>query len=75
MLSEGFAEIQGICEADRLRNRAEVVVITALDYKPCTGKALSVTTVFSVLIFKEKMKWWRWCGVAVGAVAVVLLSI
>lgn len=47
----------------------------SLVYPVISIGALSVTTVFSVLIFKEKMKWWRWCGVAVGAVAVVLLSI
>ncbi|MBQ7368233.1 MAG: EamA family transporter [Clostridia bacterium] len=37
--------------------------------------SLSVTTVFSAFVFKEKMRWWQWVGVAVGAVAVALLSI
>ena len=37
--------------------------------------SLAVVTIFSLLIFKEKMRWWQWVGVAVGAVAVVLLSI
>ena len=37
--------------------------------------SLIVTTFFSMLIFKEKMHWWQWCGVAVGAIAVALLSI
>ena len=36
---------------------------------------LVVVTIFSLLVFKEKMRWWQWLGVAVGAVAVVLLSI
>lgn len=36
---------------------------------------LAVVTVFSLFIFKEKMRWWQWLGVAVGAVATVLLSI
>ena len=35
---------------------------------------LAVVTVFSLLVFKEKMRWWQWIGVAVGAVAVMLLS-
>lgn len=36
---------------------------------------LAVVTIFSLLVFKEKMRWWQWIGVAVGAVAVLLLSI
>ena len=36
---------------------------------------LAVITVFSLLVFKEKMRWWQWLGVAVGAIAVLLLSI
>ena len=36
---------------------------------------LAVVTIFSLLVFKEKMRWWQWLGVAVGAVATVLLSI
>ena len=37
--------------------------------------ALAVVTIFSLLVFKEKMRWWQWLGVAVGAVAVLLLSL
>ena len=36
---------------------------------------LAVVTVFSLLVFKEKMRWWQWLGVFLGAVSVVLLSI
>ncbi|MBQ8320432.1 MAG: EamA family transporter [Clostridia bacterium] len=36
---------------------------------------LSITTLFSVLVFKERLKWWQWIGILVGAVAVALLSI
>ena len=36
---------------------------------------LSVVTVFSLFVFKEKMRWWQWLGVIVGAIATVLLSI
>ena len=35
---------------------------------------LMVTTVFSVFIFKEKMAWWQWIGVALGFVAIAVLS-
>lgn len=36
---------------------------------------LAVVTVFSLLVFKEKMRWWQWIGIAAGATAVVLLSV
>lgn len=37
--------------------------------------SLAVVTIFSLFVFKEKMRWWQWVGVAVGALAVALLSI
>ena len=37
--------------------------------------SLAVVTIFSLFVFKEKMHWWQWVGVAVGALAVALLSI
>ena len=36
---------------------------------------LAVVILFSLFVFKEKMYWWQWLGVFIGAVAVVLLSI
>lgn len=36
---------------------------------------LSVASIFTFAVFKEKLHWWQWLGIAVGAVAVVLLSI
>ena len=36
---------------------------------------LSVVMIFSQLVFKEKLKYWQWIGIAVGAAATVLLSI
>ena len=36
---------------------------------------ISVVAVFSLAVFKEKMLWRQWLGVAIGAVAVILLSI
>ncbi len=37
--------------------------------------SLMVTTVFSMLVFKEKMRWWQWIGIVVGAAAVAILSL
>lgn len=47
----------------------------SLIYPVIAVGSLSVNTVFSVFLFKEKMRWWQWIGVAVGAVAITLLSI
>ena len=48
---------------------------TSLIYPVIGVGGLAVVTVFSLLVFKEKMRWWQWLGVAVGAVAVLLLSL
>ena len=47
----------------------------SLIYPVISVGGLAVVTIFSLLVFKEKMRWWQWLGVAVGAVAVGLLSI
>ena len=47
----------------------------SLIYPVLAVGSLAITTVFSVFIFKEKMFWWQWIGVFLGAIAVVLLSI
>ena len=36
---------------------------------------LTMVTLVTLLVFKEKLSWQRWAGVAIGAVAIVLLSI
>lgn len=36
---------------------------------------LVVVMLFSIFAFKERLKWWQWVGIGVGAVATVLLSI
>ncbi len=36
---------------------------------------LAITVVFSHFVFHEKMRWWQWTGVALGAIAVGILSI
>lgn len=36
---------------------------------------LAVTIVFSSLVFHEKLRWWQWVGVGLGAVAIGILSV
>lgn len=36
---------------------------------------LIITTLFSFLVFKEKMKWWQYVGIALGIIAVGILNI
>lgn len=36
--------------------------------------SLGVTTIASLVIFKEKMCWWQWVGIGIGAIAIALLS-
>lgn len=47
----------------------------SLVYPSLAIGSLALTTVFSWLVFKEKMRWWQWLGVGVGAVATGLLSL
>ncbi len=35
---------------------------------------LMLTILVSAFIFKEKLRWWQWIGIAVGLVAILLLS-
>ena len=37
--------------------------------------SLAIVILFSVFAFKEKLKWWQWIGMALGAIATALLSI
>lgn len=38
----------------------------------CTLMAISI---FSLFVFKEKLRWWQWIGIGLGIVATVLLSV
>lgn len=40
----------------------------------CIG-GLSLTILTSLVVFKERLKWWQWIGIAIGATAVVLLNL
>ena len=47
----------------------------SLIYPVMAVGSLIVTTLFSAFVFKEKMRWWQWIGVAVGMVATAVLSV
>ncbi len=51
------------------------VISSNVVYPVLAVGGLILTTVFSVFIFKEKMRWWQWIGVGVGIVAVGLLNV
>ena len=46
-----------------------------LVYPTLAVGCLALTSVGAVVLFKEKLAWWQWIGVAIGTVAVALLSI
>ena len=46
----------------------------SLIYPVLSIGSLMVTTVFSAFIFKEKMCWWQWLGIAIGIIAIGILS-
>ena len=54
---------------------ATSVLSPSMVYPVLAVGSLAVTTIFSAFVFKEKMRWWQWLGVLVGAVAVALLSL
>jgi drug/metabolite transporter (DMT)-like permease len=47
----------------------------SLIYPVLAVGSLIVTTVFSTVAFKEKMRWWQWIGVGLGMVATAILSV
>ena len=67
----------GICN---LISNALVMLMAITDLSPSLiypvigVGGLAVVTIFSLFVFKEQMYLWQWLGVAVGAVAVALLS-
>ncbi|MBQ7381068.1 MAG: hypothetical protein IJW69_03190, partial [Clostridia bacterium] len=54
---------------------ATMPISPSIVYPAIAVGALAITSIFSFLVLKEKMKWWQWLGIAIGAVAVGLLSI
>ena len=73
-----FPIAAGIC--NMLLNLFVILLATSplspsLIYPVIAVGGLAVTSIFSLVAFKEKLRWWQWAGVAVGAVAVALLSL
>ncbi len=53
---------------------ANTTLSPSLIYPTLAVGSLIITTILSIFLFKERLKWWQWIGVAVGMVAVGLLS-
>jgi drug/metabolite transporter (DMT)-like permease len=47
----------------------------SLIYPSTAVGGLIVTTIVSTIVFKEKMRWWQWMGVALGATAIAVLML
>jgi drug/metabolite transporter (DMT)-like permease len=54
---------------------ATTALSPSLIYPVMSVGSLALVTVASLFLFKEKMKWWQWLGVALGAAAVAILSL
>ncbi len=54
---------------------ASVTLSSSVVYPVIAVGGLILNTLFSVLVFKEKMRWWQWLGVAIGIVAVGILNV
>ena len=70
--------VAGVCNV--AQNLVVMIMATSslspsLIYPVIAVGSLAVVTVVSIFLFKERMRWWQWLGVFIGAVAVVLLSI
>lgn len=50
-------------------------ISTSIVYSVLAVGGIMVTSLASILLFKEKLRWWQWIGIIVGAVAIVLISI
>ena len=47
----------------------------SLVYPVISVGGIAINSIASVFLFKEKLSWWQWLGIAVGALAVVFLSV
>lgn len=54
---------------------ALTILSPSLIYPVIGVGGLAVVTLFSLVVFKEKMCWWQWLGVITGMLAVLLLSV
>lgn len=54
---------------------ATLPISPSIVYPAVAVGSLGVTSLISVIFLKERLRWWQWCGIAIGALAVGLLSI
>ena len=50
-------------------------VAPSLIYPLLAVGGIAISSVLSIFLFDEKLHWWQWIGIAVGALAVVFLSL
>lgn len=54
---------------------ASATLSASLVFPTMSVGALALTTLFSLFAFKERLRWWQWLGILLGAIAIVILSI
>ena len=54
---------------------AATTLSPAIIYPVIGVGSLMVTMLFTVGVLKEKLKWWQWIGISIGAIAILLLSL
>lgn len=72
-----FAGLIGICNV--LLNLFVILLAKTslspnLIYPTIAVGSLIITSILSIFLFKERLKWWQWIGVAIGIASVGLLS-
>ena len=67
----GFNGILNLCVILLATSTLSVSLI----YPVISIGSLMLTTIFSAIVFKEKMFWWQWLGVVIGMIAVGILSV
>lgn len=75
---EGSWYIPLLCGAFNFFQNLFVIILATLlsaniVYPVLMIGSLTVTSIFSIVIFKERMNWWQWVGVILGSIAIVLL--
>ncbi len=73
-----FPVVAGVCNI--LLNLFVMILATSdlspsLIYPVLSVGGILITSVFSVAVFQEKLRWSQWLGVAIGAIAIALLSV
>ncbi len=54
---------------------ATSILSPSLIYPVIGVGGLIIMTLFSTIVFKEKMRWWQWVGIVLGMTSVAILSI